>query len=216
MKETINFSFKPNPVWEQRRSFIAGGGKAEVGGRLERVGLENEFRGSRSVCSSFFMLSLNYSRRAAEWERQQAGRWRGGERERDREIDMMEWQTGRESGSGEEKWERQNGVYSSNMSELVCKMKQQKKKKSTNFHSADTPKTNTLHGALKSALCMKHGVTHVAWVLSAASVAGAQMAMDILATAPPRGRCGLRWRFTDSVGHLSLHDNLSSTSCSLP
>lgn len=67
-----------------------------------------------------------------------------------------------------------------------------KKKKSTNFHSADTPKTNTLHGALKSALCMKHGVTHVAWVLSAASVAGAQMAMDILATAPPRGRCGLR------------------------
>lgn len=32
---------------------------------------------------------------------------------------------------------------------------------------------------------MKHGVTHVAWVLSAASVAGgAQMATDILALCP--------------------------------
>lgn len=76
--------------------------------------------------------------------------------------------------------------------------------------------TNTLHGALKSALCMKHSVTHVAWVLSAASFAGAQMAMDILATAPPRGRCALWWRFTDSVGHLSLHDSLFSTSLPLP
>ncbi len=63
---------------------------------------------------------------------------------------------------------------------------------------------------------MKHGVTHVASVLSVASVAGTQMAMAILATAPPRGRCGLWWRFTDSVGHLSTHDTLFSTSFSLP
>lgn len=46
-------------------------------------------------------------------------------------------------------------------------------------------RTNTLHGALQSALCMKHGVTHEVSVLSAASVAGAQMAMAILAAAPP-------------------------------
>lgn len=46
-------------------------------------------------------------------------------------------------------------------------------------------RANTLHGALQSALCMKHGVTHEVSVLSAASVAGAQMAMAILAAAPP-------------------------------
>lgn len=66
-----------------------------------------------------------------------------------------------------------------------------KQQKISQFPLCRHAQTNTLHGALKSALCMKHSVTHVAWVLSVASVAGAQMAMDILATAPPRGRCGL-------------------------
>lgn len=98
MKETIHFSFKPNPAWEQRRRDIAGGGKAETGRSRERVGLENEFRGSRRVCSSFFILSLNYSRRAAQRARQQAGKWRGRQTATDRKTDMMEWQTDRESG----------------------------------------------------------------------------------------------------------------------
>lgn len=90
MRETIHFSFKLNPVWEQRRSNAADGGEAEMRRKQERVGLENKFRGSRRVSSSFFILSLNYSGRAAERERQQAGRWRGGERAVDGAIDVME------------------------------------------------------------------------------------------------------------------------------
>lgn len=125
------------------------------------------------------MFSLNYSRQGAEWERRRARWWRGGERATGPETDMMERQTGREK----EKWERQNGVYSSKMSELVCRMKKQKKIKQ--FPQCWHTRTNTLHGALQSALCMKHSVTYVASVLSAASVTGAQMAVAIFSTAPP-------------------------------
>lgn len=146
------------------------------------------------VCWFFFMLSHNFPRRIAEWGRQQAGRWIGGERATDRKIDMIEWQTGRAWDSRGDKWENQNGVYSSSMSELVCKMKQQN---ISQFPRCWHTQTNSQHEALKSALCMKHGVTHVAWVISRASVAGTQMAMDTLNTAWTRGRCGLWWRFAD-------------------
>lgn len=58
------------------------------GRRRERMGLKNEFGDSRRVCSSFFMLLLSW--RAAEGERRQRRRWRGGETASDGEIDMME------------------------------------------------------------------------------------------------------------------------------
>lgn len=77
MKETIHFSFKLNPAWEQRRSNIAGGGMAEMGRRQERVGLENEFRGSRRVCSSFLCFLLTTVREQSKRD----GRQEDGEEE---------------------------------------------------------------------------------------------------------------------------------------
>lgn len=49
-----------------------------------------------------------------------------------REREVMEWPTGR----GEEKWERQNEVYGTEVSKLMCEMSQMERK-SNSFHAGD-------------------------------------------------------------------------------
>lgn len=158
------------------------GRDGEEGGSAWGLKMNSETAG---VFAHLFSCSCLVGERQRERETAEAKmeRRRDGERWRDRHDGVTDRETVRR---GEEKWERQNGVYSFNMSELVCGMKQKKEKKIVNqFPPCWHTRTNTLHGALQSALCMKHGVTHEVSVLSAASVAGAQMAMAILAAAPP-------------------------------
>lgn len=161
-----------------------------------------------SVCTSFLILSLKHSQRVARSEKSQARWWSGGERATDRKVvDVMERQTGRESGSGRQMRETEQSLQHQYVRLNLQDEAAKKKKKSNQFpHCWRTPNPRICGtGASQSELCMKHRVTHVASVLSAASGAGAQMAMAILTTAPPPGRRGLRWRFPYCVGRLSTH-----------
>lgn len=197
--------------------------RQETGRSQEHIGLENEIQGGRHVCSSFFMLSPC----TAQWERRQAGRWRGGGTVVDRETDMMEWQTGRERGREMRKteWGLQLQYVTVSLLDEAAKQKNQNKT-SAEVHRADTPRLVPCMGHY-SQLCVWNMGWHM-WPLHlfSTSVAGPWMEManphHCSAKSPPHGRSGLWWLFSlslslsDSLGHLSTHDNPFSTSFSLP
>lgn len=91
-------------------------------------------------------------------------RRREGNRRRDRHDGVTDRQRERET--RETEW----GLQLQNV--RISLQDEEAKKKINQFPQCWHTRTNTLHGALQSALCMKHSVTYVASVLSAASVTG--------------------------------------------